>query len=354
MKLKKAALLFHLLLISFLANSQLVLGIAEEVSKKSATNFHISQIIDSTKSTTIGRVFLADKKRTMPVKIFTKADKYFTEFARKLYVHQHAKDSIVLIINNLKLSESESEDILRGGVWLTISYYLQHEGIQTLLLNKTTSIIYKRTFGSATPKSFEELLAAAFTKNIDFFSSWKTLNHNYHPAFISKSEVIIQPRYLQNVDDTIYYNSRPITWADFKGEAVNRGTKFAAAIFPNIAFDLEMEIKNRILKAYFTPKVYMVQGMSWVKDNALDDYSLEHEKLHFDIANVAMNKMIKKITKIEAKTFDDLQSRIQYEYIEAYREMNRLQTIYDDETGHGLNKLTQEFWKTQVSGWSKE
>lgn len=350
----KALLILSCSLFTVLVQAQLILGIAAEPTTKAAPNFTISKVIDSTASNIIGKVYLADKKRTMPVRLSMSLDKYFSRLAWQSQTHSHLNDTIILVINELLLRESESEAILKGSLWLTISYFKKHQGRDIFLLKKTTNLAYKRTFGSATPTSFEKLVASAFNKNIDFFTSWKTLNQAYHPAFVSKSQIVIHAPYQINVDDTVYYESRSITWADFRGDPAKQGGRFAAAIFPNIAFDLEMEIKNQTLKAHFTPKVYMVQGMSWVKSIALNNYSLEHEQLHFDIAKIAMNNMVKRVAQIEAKTPDDLQSQIQYEYIEAYREMNRLQSAYDEETEHGVNRLTQSFWKTQISQWLKE
>jgi hypothetical protein len=115
-----------------------------------------------------------------------------------------------------------------------------------------------------------------------------------------------------------------------------------------------MKIENQVLKAYFTPRVYMVQGMSWVRNSNLSTYSLEHERLHFDIAKIAMNRYVERVEQIYELTPEDLQSRIQYEYLEAYREMNRFQEMYDDETGHGVNQMVQASWRNKIADILKE
>lgn len=334
--------------------AQLTLEIADVVDRNITPNFVISHVVDSTESTTLGNVYLADKKRTIPVKLSMGVDTYFEQLAQQILRYPRKSDSISLSINNLSLQESESDGILKGSLRLTISYSSKYSDGELFLIKKTSNVAYRRTFGSATPKSFEKLLAKAFHQNIEYFSSWKTLNQGYHPAFIIKSNVVIRPPFTINTLDTVYYENGPISWGDFKGKPMDARTNFAAAIFPNIAFDLEMELKNQTLTAYFTPKVYMVQGMSWVKDNSINDYALAHEQLHFDIAKIAMNRMIKRVKMIEATTPEDLQSRIQFEYLEAYREMNRLQKAYDDETMHGVNRMIQNFWKSRIQAWLKE
>lgn len=344
-----------LILLSFptFTHAQVVLGIAEGVTQKKSPSIFISQIVDSTSSRIIGKVFLANKNKT-PVRLSLDADQYFTGLATKMQNYDPNKDSIIAVINQVSLHELSSGNVVNGRLRLAVSYYRKNFNEENLLLRKLSMGNYNRSFGSATPKSFEKIIATTFSKNIDFFNSWVKLNQARHPAFIDSSEVIIKPAYKLNVPDTVYYGSRPITWDDFKGETANRNPRFAAAIFPNIAFDLEMEIQNRKLIAHFTPKVYMVQGMSWVKSTNRIDYALQHEQLHFDIAQVAMNRLTERLRKIKSNSPEELQSRIQFEYLEAYREMNRLQKLYDEETRHGLNEYTQAFWQVEIKNWLKE
>ena len=69
----------------------------------------------------------------------------------------------------------------------------------------------------------------------------------------------------------------------------------------------------------------MVRGMSWVIPPAQDAYGLSHEQLHFDITKLVVERFKKKIAAMKADLVIDLNSMIQYEYLESYREMNQLQ-----------------------------
>jgi hypothetical protein len=82
--------------------------------------------------------------------------------------------------------------------------------------------------------------------------------------------------------------------------------------------------------------------------------ALRHEQLHFDITKVVMDRLIEKLRKIEANTMDDLSSMIQYEYLESFREMNKLQQQYDDESRHNLDRVGQAKWEEKVQNWLKE
>jgi hypothetical protein len=341
-----------LLLVSFgEVHSQITLYPKAETNVTRSAPFQVKDFTNNLGSRRVGYVYLADKENTKSLILSENASSYFEKVYRYNFLSEITSDSVTIHIKKLNLTEQKSGAILNGKVVIELAYFSKN-GEE--LLVKVTNSAYERTFGSATATVFQQVIAQVFIRNIDYFNLWLYRNSNHHPALITKSEVIVNLDYLQNIKDTIYYGTRPISWADFTGKPINQHTRFAAAIFPNIAFDLEMKIQNRTLMAYFTPKVYMVQGMSWVKSDALNDYSLEHEKLHFDVAKIAMNRMTKRVKEIKANNPDDLQSQIQFEYLEAYREMNRLQEAYDDETGHGVNQLTQAFWKTQISQWLKE
>ena len=81
----------------------------------------------------------------------------------------------------------------------------------------------------------------------------------------------------------------------------------------------------------------------------LDMQLLEHEQLHFDIAEVTARK-------IRAR-FDDFKNAcaeaggtepIQQMIVQADRELQEEQQRYDRETGHGINAPAQDQWRRRV------
>lgn len=345
--------LLFVLLVPFAAKSQLILKVTKKAVQYETSNYQVASVIDSFQTKNIGKIFLTDQQSTKLVKIDSFTDRYFTDLLKNDASQGINSDTISLAIKNLQLTERKSGGAVKGEVSLTISYVSKRSYGNVFLISKTSKALYHRTFGSATPDNFENLIAKAFGNNLKYFSDWKKLNLSYHEAFVKSSEIIIKPPYNLNVNDTIYYGSRPINWGDFSGKPIG-SNRYDAAIFANIAFNLEMKIEDQVLKAYFTPRVYMVQGMSWVRNSNLSIYSLEHERLHFDIAKIAMNRYVERVEQIYELTPEDLQSRIQYEYLEAYREMNRLQEMYDDETGHGVNQMVQASWRNKIADILKE
>ncbi len=80
----------------------------------------------------------------------------------------------------------------------------------------------------------------------------------------------------------------------------------------------------------------------------MDSYSLGHEQLHFDITYLVAQRFKQRIRRLPL-TRDDYDSMIQYEYLEAFREMNQLQDEYDGETRNGTNTSAQQEWRTRIS-----
>jgi hypothetical protein len=91
----------------------------------------------------------------------------------------------------------------------------------------------------------------------------------------------------------------------------------------------------------------MLKNSTWVRDLALNDYSLNHEQRHFDIARLITERFKRKLTP-ETLTLTDYNSEIQYQFIESFRDMNELQKQYDRETQHGINQAAQAYWNQKI------
>jgi hypothetical protein len=61
-----------------------------------------------------------------------------------------------------------------------------------------------------------------------------------------------------------------------------------------------------------------------------------------------VEKFKERLRKAEL-TIDDYDSEIQYQFLESFREMNRDQEQYDEETGHGLNATAQAAWDEKIA-----
>lgn len=100
---------------------------------------------------------------------------------------------------------------------------------------------------------------------------------------------------------------------------------------------------NFEVNSYFYPQ------LSWVDGNSKKEYLLGHERLHFDITELHARILRKKLKEIN---FDELNSDPKkvldsvYEIVE--KDRREMQTRYDRETNHSLNKEIEAKWRLFV------
>lgn len=148
-------------------------------------------------------------------------------------------------------------------------------------------------------------------------------------------------------DDTVNYNtSRKLTWADFKA-APRQGSHYAAEVFTSFAYEGKSSVKDGVITVNLIIKAYMLKNSSWGRADARNTYSLNHEQRHFDITKICAERFKHKLHP-DSLTLDDYNSIAQYKFIETFRELNQMQTQYDDETNHSLNQEAQERWNQKI------
>ena len=148
--------------------------------------------------------------------------------------------------------------------------------------------------------------------------------------------------------DTLFYHTyRKLRWDDFKAAPPLR-PKSGAVSYTSFAYEGGSLQKKDTLFIRLTLQVFFIKSASWVTAPVRASYGLAHEQLHFDITWLVALRFQQKIRKMPLNTAD-YDSIIQYEYIEAFREMNHLQDAYDEETSHGQNTAAQAKWQHKVA-----
>ncbi|GAB4015127.1 hypothetical protein [Spirosoma koreense] len=148
-------------------------------------------------------------------------------------------------------------------------------------------------------------------------------------------------------DDTVHYNpDRKLIWDDFRADP-RRSSHYAAEVFTSFAYEGKSIVKDGVIILNLTAKAYMLKQSSWGRPDARNAYALNHEQRHFDITKIIVERFKRKI-QADILTLEDYNSQMQYEFLEAFREMNRLQTQYDTETNHSLNQAAQEQWNQKI------
>ncbi|MBS0025834.1 hypothetical protein ACTJJ0_09775 [Chitinophaga sp. 22321] len=148
--------------------------------------------------------------------------------------------------------------------------------------------------------------------------------------------------------DTIFYDpARKLQWDDFRAQPSPAGPS-AAVAYTSFAYDGNSNLVNDTLRITLRLQVFFIKSASWVRPEARNNYALAHEQLHFDITRLVVERFKQKLRQT-ALNRDDYDSIIQYQYLQSFREMNRLQYKFDQETNHGLNPAAQIRWRDKVN-----
>ncbi|MBN4072617.1 DUF922 domain-containing protein [Crocinitomix catalasitica] len=139
-----------------------------------------------------------------------------------------------------------------------------------------------------------------------------------------------------------YWTEGKVVWKQFKGK-VPEDSPYSALTYS--AIDLQIEGMGDKLgvkvNTVFDPK------QSW-KTDAVTDYLLKHEQLHFDITEYHSRLLREKISELKFKSFDDIGDDIQAEFIKISDAADEMQVEYDAYTDHAKVKIEQLKWNKKV------
>jgi hypothetical protein len=152
---------------------------------------------------------------------------------------------------------------------------------------------------------------------------------------------------LPNEDNLIEWKaSRKLTWDDFQGTP-NPSTKNAA--LTNSSITVEFGYNNKGLT--HSIKCRFNKSLSWGRIK--NDYILNHEQGHFDIAEAHARILHKRLSayKFNAKTvnkdINDIYDGVMKQHVST-------QERYDLETNHSLIREQQDEWDEKIASVLKE
>ncbi len=228
---------------------------------------------------------------------------------------------------------------------VTFGWTRDHEFIK--LTTYQTGATYTRPPGE--PTVLSQSLRRGLIDGIVNFNRWINSQVGSNLLLAQSLRVDFSDAYhpTEASNDTVFYSpNRPLTWADFQAP-IPTTTRYAAQVFPTIAYEGGGRIANGELIISLKIKTYNPKSSSWAMASARDAYTLNHEQRHFDLARIAAEGFKQRI-RPDSLTIEDYNSQIQYQFIESFRDMGRLQEQYDDETNHGINRDIQERWNQHI------
>lgn len=142
--------------------------------------------------------------------------------------------------------------------------------------------------------------------------------------------------------DIVYWDQRPLTWADFKG-AVPASSAFVAMTHSAIVLNFSGEgstITFSVASAFY-PK------LSW-KKKQVDAHILKHEQGHFDITEIHARLLRKQIQELTFKTYETIGTDVQRIFTKNSDACDNMQDLYDHETDHSKLKDAQSTWDLKI------
>lgn len=276
-------------------------------------------------------------------------------YSVRAFINQNLKQNralrpIAMRIKQCRVTETAVGNRVRGEFVFAVVFDLLGKddyGVETStrLTEYQGGASYTRPLGVLTviEPTIRQALAASLRSLNEYMNREATQNEKLATGI----RVVFTDDTRITTDDTVQYNpNRQLTWADFRAEP-RRGSHYAAEVFTSFSYEGKSSVKNGIITLNLTAKSYMLKNSSWARADAKNAYALNHEQRHFDITKLIVERFKRKIHP-DSLTVEDYNSIVQYQFIESYREMNRMQQQYDDDTNHSVNQTAQERWNGRI------
>lgn len=313
--------------------------------------FYIAAVSDQRpESGPMARLALMANKAAQPVDLEGGVANSFRYFINQGLKQNQQLRPVAMRINKCQVRETASGNRINGQFTFMVSFVLlgkNHAGNETSspLTEYQGSASYTRPLGqmAVVEQVIRQSLVASLRNLNEYMNRESGKNEKLAKGL---SVNFIDDTRITN-DDTVHYNpSRKLTWADFRAEP-RRGSHYAAEVFTSFAYEGKSSVKDGVIQLNLTAKAYMLKTSSWGRPDARNAYALNHEQRHFDIVKIIVERFKRKIHP-DSLTLEDYNSITQYQFIESFREMNRMQTQYDNETNHSLNQVVQERWNQKI------
>ena len=195
------------------------------------------------------------------------------------------------------------------------------------------------------PKVPETLIRVSLENIFKNFNEWINQNNDL-PSLANKVIVIYENDTDAKSRDTIFWNNNyKLKWNDFKGSP--GATNFMALSNCIFSYRALPKSDKGILELHIHLNACFDRNRSWVKPNQEKDTLLAHEQLHFDICELNIRHLRKRILDSDLDPID-FDKQINTLFNEVWNEYQEQQQRYDEETGHGIIADKQQMWQTDI------
>lgn len=151
----------------------------------------------------------------------------------------------------------------------------------------------------------------------------------------------------QQIEESILWDANHrLSWSDFKGN-IPPDASPAATTASGISYKYAANLLHHEVELDFEVSAFFYPRESWYKPEVCDDIVLQHEQLHFDIAELYARKMR---FRLERTAFsENVKQEIRDIYEELLKELADFQDRYDWETNFSRNAKAQQEWNARIA-----
>ncbi|MCE7064739.1 hypothetical protein [Dyadobacter sp. CY326] len=333
---------------AFAQQDRVVIKLAQDPASLLKTyKFYIQEVEDQRliPGSSLGKVIALGKET--PIGLPGKLDKeLFTYWSFAASKKDQTYLPLYISVKELSVQEKRvAPNKVTGEMKLSVKFRWYRNMQPVELTNYQTAVNYTRPERDF---DYEKLIEQLLDQSLAHFQKWMTLNAGKNPALARNVQLVFK-ELVTNDPDTVFYSpKRPLIWDDFKVRNAKPGSRYAAAVFTSFGYEGRSYPKDDDLVVEIGLKTFMVKSMSWGRPESRTASTLRHEQIHFDITRLVVEKFKARLRNADL-SIEDYDSEIQYQFLEAFREMNNDQEQYDGETGHGLNAGAQAAWDRKVA-----
>ncbi len=308
----------------------------------SLKNVYIAAVTDDRADTaTIGTMRTGTTRTEVPVNIEAGAATAIRRYIGE-HVSQQAPDTFALHITKLQVGETTKGLQEEAALDAAYAFYrngqkvVDYSGGYTARTSADASVY----IGKLVSQSLEQVLRE--------FDSWWAINYNqYRDPNQQEVSVTVLVKNNSNDPEQIGYDAgRPLHIEDFNGKPDKQSVALAAT-YSGFSLQYELTSDYKGTTANITLLPYFDKNRSWMKADGKNAYVLQHEQLHFDIAAMKTYELATALRKLKVTVaaFREAVDSLQKQYS---RETEQLQSVYDEDTGHGAQKSRQLLWEGRI------
>ena len=143
-----------------------------------------------------------------------------------------------------------------------------------------------------------------------------------------------------------WQQDRRLTWSDFQGEPEEE-IDFRAMTNWQLSYDFQLSKVKGEINSQFNVYTFFDNQQSWVREGSGSQQLLQHEQLHFDIAELFARKLRKQFAIYSFRS-ENYKEELNLLFEASLDSCNVVQTQYDLDTEHGLNQKKQQDWQQKI------